>query len=162
MAKCENSGTLTLCKTLIYCRRKKWSKFGNSLPFGLQCVVNFVDFGANDRSKIFENLLGYMDSRVMAKFSMDCVELEVVIGWSAAMLWQCWSTLLRLDKFTCRWSIHGGKLFNLSNAVCEEFSNVQCNCRRETARYFVSFNISVSHSRSFEMTPISGAYESPC
>ena len=41
-------------------------------------------------------------------------------------------------------------------AACTTFSKCECNkklsCRRETARCFVSLNISSSHSRLFEMT----------
>ena len=36
------------------------------------------------------------------------------------------------------------------------------SCRRETARYFVSLNILLRHSRSFEMTQLSRACVSPC
>ena len=40
-------------------------------------------------------------------------------------------------------------------------NNKKLSCRRQTARHFVSLNMSQSHSRSFEMTPLSRACVSP-
>jgi len=43
----------------------------------------------------------------------------------------------------------------------ERDMNKKLSCRRETARRFMSLNILLSHSRSFEMTLLSRARVSP-
>jgi len=45
--------------------------------------------------------------------------------------------------------------------ILKPSSNKKLSCRRETAQRFVSLNILLSHSRSFETTLLSRAYTSP-
>jgi len=46
-------------------------------------------------------------------------------------------------------------LKQLPMAMIDNIKQAQLSCRRETARCFVSLSITLSHSRSFEMTPLS-------
>ena len=53
--------------------------------------------------------------------------------------------------------------FFLTRSVIKNIKQeAQYCCCRETARCFVSLNISLSHSRSFEMAPFDGSYTSFC
>jgi len=54
------------------------------------------------------------------------------------------------------WSVHMLRLCDVLHTV----SNKKLGCRRETARRFMSLNILLSQSRSFEMTMLSRACKS--
>jgi len=53
-------------------------------------------------------------------------------------------------------------LYNFTKPLAAQFYNTRGSAVEETARRFVSFNISLSHSRSFKITPVSRAYVNPC
>ena len=54
------------------------------------------------------------------------------------------------------------KCRKIAHLVVSRKVNKQLCCRKEAARCFVSLNILLSHSRSFEMTLLSRACVSPC
>jgi len=93
--------------------------------------------------------------------SLQVVDIQYneSVRWSTVLHEQSWRSNIYKSKqpFVMQYKLYlpwrqTAECISFShNATCPRYKKL--SCRRQTARYFVSLNISLSHSRSFEMVP---------